>query len=420
MARRKSKTPGLTLPDKSRPWGQVETLPSGEMRARYTGPDGQRYDGPRLFDALVDAHAWLRDQHKAIRDGRWTPATAAAAQQYRGRTLGEFAVAWLATRLNRNGEPLRPRTRVEYERLIAGPLAGLATHPLRSLTAATVGSWYREQLATGHATQAARAYGLLNSIMKAAVQQKAIAENPCAIRGAGSATTGKKVEPPTPVELDKIVAAIAPRFRAAILIAAWAGTRYGELTELRRKDVTIARDGREVRAMILNVDRAVTNTTGHGFIVGKTKSEAGVRSIALPPHIFPTVLEHLKKHVADFPDSLLFPGADGITHLAQTAFYKHWDKARRAAGRGDMPFHALRHHGATRFAQTGATLKEIQARLGHSTVEAAMRYQHAAGRDEELARRMSDLAQKPGDNRRQGRAPGLLTQAEGTNNTSRR
>jgi site-specific recombinase XerD len=57
-----------------------------------------------------------------------------------------------------------------------------------------------------------------------------------------------------------------------------------------------------------------------------------------------------------------------------------------------MPFHALRHFGATRFAQTGATLKEIQERIGHSTVTAAMRYQHTAGRDLELAKRMSDLA----------------------------
>jgi integrase len=58
-----------------------------------------------------------------------------------------------------------------------------------------------------------------------------------------------------------------------------------------------------------------------------------------------------------------------------------------------LPFHGLRHYGATKFAQTGATLKEIQERIGHSTVAAAMRYQHTAGRDAELAKRMSELAQ---------------------------
>ena len=41
-------------------------------------------------------------------------------------------------------------------------------------------------------------------------------------------------------------------------------------------------------------------------------------------------------------------------------------------------------------AATGATLAELMARLGHSTPQAAMRYQHAAqGRDREIAALLS-------------------------------
>jgi hypothetical protein len=44
-------------------------------------------------------------------------------------------------------------------------------------------------------------------------------------------------------------------------------------------------------------------------------------------------------------------------------------------------------------AQTGATLAELMARLGHSTPQAAMRYQHAAeGRDKAIAAALSMLA----------------------------
>ena len=44
-------------------------------------------------------------------------------------------------------------------------------------------------------------------------------------------------------------------------------------------------------------------------------------------------------------------------------------------------------------AQTGATLAELMARLGHSTSVAAMRYQHAAaGRDAEIAAALSRMA----------------------------
>jgi hypothetical protein len=44
-------------------------------------------------------------------------------------------------------------------------------------------------------------------------------------------------------------------------------------------------------------------------------------------------------------------------------------------------------------AATGATLAELMARLGHSTVSAALLYQHAsADRDKVIAAALSDLA----------------------------
>jgi hypothetical protein len=45
-------------------------------------------------------------------------------------------------------------------------------------------------------------------------------------------------------------------------------------------------------------------------------------------------------------------------------------------------------------AQSGATLAELMGRLGHSTPQAALRYQHAAeGRDRVIAGRLSELAE---------------------------
>ena len=144
--------------------------------------------------------------------------------------------------------------------------------------------------------------------------------------------------------------------------------------------------------MIVNVTRAATKISGQGFVIGKPKSEAGVRAVVLPPHVRSVVVDHLAKYTADFAECLLFPALDGVTHLSQSSFYKHWDAARKAAKRQDLPWHGLRHYGATRVALAEATLKELQERLGHSSVAVAMRYQHTAGRDAELSQRMSDLA----------------------------
>jgi integrase len=63
------------------------------------------------------------------------------------------------------------------------------------------------------------------------------------------------------------------------------------------------------------------------------------------------------------------------------------------AGKPGMTFHALRHTGAVLAAGAGATLAELMARLGHSTPEVAMMYQHAAqDRDAVLAVALSKLA----------------------------
>lgn len=70
--------------------------------------------------------------------------------------------------------------------------------------------------------------------------------------------------------------------------------------------------------------------------------------------------------------------------------------ARHAMPRAGSICAGLRHSGAVLAAATGAGLAELMARLGHSTPQAAMRYQHAAqGRDREIAALLSKMAATP-------------------------
>ena len=102
------------------------------------------------------------------------------------------------------------------------------------------------------------------------------------------------------------------------------------------------------------------------------------------------VAEHLRVH-APGHDDLLFPSAKG-GHLSPSTLQKPYERARAAAGRPDLRFHDLRHTGAVLAAATGATLAELMARLGHSSVGAAMRYQHAAlDRDRAIAEALSRM-----------------------------
>ena len=188
----------------------------------------------------------------------------------------------------------------------------------------------------------------------------------------------------TPAEVNRLASKMPAQLRASVLLAAWCGLRWGETSELRRSDVSADQ-------AVLRVRRAVTYRSG-SFDVGEPKTAAGVRDVAVPPHIRPIIKAHLKSHVAKPADSLLFPGEDG-GHLREDKYRGHWNKARKAIGKPRFRVHDLRHVGAVLAAQSGATTAELMHRLGHTTPEMALRYQHVAeGRDELIAKRLSELA----------------------------
>jgi len=183
------------------------------------------------------------------------------------------------------------------------------------------------------------------------------------------------------------VTAMPERYRLMVLLASWCGLRFGELAELRQGDI----DQRNVR---IRVRRAVVRAAGK-TIVGAPKTDAGTRDVSIPPHLMPAVKEHLAKHAQWGRDGLLFPAAGG-GHLAPSALYRVFYRARSAGGRDDLRFHDLRHTGAVLAAQTGATLAELMSRLGHSTASMAIRYQHAAeDRDAVIARKLSAMVETP-------------------------
>ena len=80
------------------------------------------------------------------------------------------------------------------------------------------------------------------------------------------------------------------------------------------------------------------------------------------------------------------------TPLAQRNFTGHWTRARAEARLPHVRFHDLRHLSATLADATGATTRELMARMGHSSPTAALIHQHTtADRDRADAIAMSSL-----------------------------
>lgn len=361
-----------------RGFGQITKLPSGRYRARYTGPDTVRHPAPHTFETREDAEAWLAVERRLVVADEWTPPKQRGSRAVRRLTFGVYAERWLTART------LEVRTRAHYRTLLDRQiLPTFATVPLKHITPDLVREWHATT-AIDKPTLRSHAYGLLRTILGQAVADQMIPTNPCHIRGAGNTKRAKQIKPATLAELEALVTAMPERYRVMVLLASWCAMRFGELTELRRGDVN-------TKAGIIHVRRGVVRADGEK-IVKKPKSDAGVRDVAIPPHLLPLLREHLLKHAEPGKDGLLFP-AKGGGHLAPSSLYRVYYRARDAAGRPDLRFHDLRHTGAVLAASTGATLAELMGRLGHSTPGAALRYQHAAaGRDMEIAKALSALA----------------------------
>lgn len=354
----------------------VRLIKSGRFEARFTYR-GRAYS--QVWDTADQAAKWEQRTRRELHEGIYVDQELEDPETGKpiAPLFAEYAAQWVAER------PLKPRTRAEYERML-GNFGALDKLRVDQVTRQQVKEWWAKlKLAP---TARKRQYELCRAIFNGVVDDELRDTSPVRIAGATKASKRPTGDLPTPVQVHQLADAMPlGKYRIMVLISAWAGLRFGETTELRRKDIVLGGDG---TPQTIRVRRGVVRVGGQ-FIVGSPKSDAGVRDVAIPPHIRPDFAEYLSA-LPGAPETLLFPGTRNHNHMAPSSLYKPFYKARKDVGLPALRWHDLRHFGATQAAMTGASLAELQARLGHSTVDAAMRYQHAAShRDEEIAAAMS-------------------------------
>lgn len=195
-----------------------ETKSGRRYDVRLRDPAGQVYT--RTFRTRRDARTWAAQQRADRSRGAWVDPR-------RGKvTLAEWAGEWMAQRSD-----LRPRTRELYQGLLDRHiLPHLCDTALSGLRPTQVRFWHARLSGPEGpgASTAAKAYRLLRAMMRTAVADEVIVRSPCQVEGAGVERS-----PERPVatigDVDALVDAITPRFRALVLLAAWCGLRRGEL-----------------------------------------------------------------------------------------------------------------------------------------------------------------------------------------------
>ena len=357
-------------------WGSVRKLPSGRYQARCR-VDGRMEAAPTTFRTKRDAEAYLSTIRADMERGTWVNSGAGRV------TLRAYATTWLEQRAD-----LRPRTVELYEgelRLHILPVLG--DLELARITPARVRDWHAGILKAGTPgkTTVAKCYRLLHAILNTAVTDELISRNPCAIRGAGQERTPERPIASIP-QVFEIADTIAPRFRAMVLVAAFAGLRLGEMLALTRERI----DLRHGRIKVIEQYQELKDGTR---VLGPPKSDAGIRTVAIPAVLTPALQHHLDTYAAPGVKDLVFCGPSGQP-LRRATWYTAWSRTMATLGIEGMRPHDLRHTGNTLAAMTGASTKELMARFGQSTSHAALIYQHATqDRDHEIADALNVLIQ---------------------------
>ena len=367
-----------------RDFGSVRRLPSGRWQARFR--DGSGIPRSRTFPTRGDASRHLARIRTDIDRGDWFDPEA-------GRQLLEaYAEGWLAKRRVR-GRPLAPRTSERYRTLLRVHIFPVLGHlPLSRLDPAAVRHWHSTLLeaeAPGPAT-VAKVYRLLHAICNSAVVEQKVARNPCMIPGASVETN-----PERPVAtLDQVYGladAVGERWRALVLLGTFCGLRFGELAGLTHADVDLELAVVMVRADLDELDRGRLQP-------GEVKSVASRRTVSIPAALVDEVRHHLNTYAQPGAEGVVFVGPAG-GRLRRSNFRKQvWLPATHAVGLEGLRFHDLRHTGNTLAAATGASTRELMARMGHASARAALIYQHATrDRDAAIATALSELiATRPG------------------------
>lgn len=342
------------------PWS--EALPSGKYRAVWRDQTGRRHSRAG-FTQRAAARRYAGEQEGMTRRGE-------TAFTGRSITWGAWCDHWLT--LRRVEASTRSSDATRIERWLRPKWGGV---PLGRISQESVQAWVNELDQEMGAASVAKVYQLLAASLKAAVRSHQLGVNPCH-------DVQLPTIPPsderflTREEFDAVIGFMTEPYRTAAIILVGTGMRFGEMAGLHRHridwqaaaiDVHETWDGERIKAypkgrrkrrvpMVSWVEEAIL-----------TLPVSAVRRCGLP---------HARNSRCGSP--LLVVGPNGAPLNARNMLRRHWGPAVARAGLEHARQHDLRHGTASWLAQSGRSMTEIAAILGHAETTVTARYAHLA------------------------------------------
>lgn len=304
------------------------------------------------FSTKREARAWEADQLRKIKGGNWTDPKAG---QLIVRAVFED---WL---LNKQ---VSARTASDYREVWTACIKQHWGHvPLKDASPADVRRWISALTPSCSIARIRKALTVLSQIFDWAVADERISENP--VKKARLLSVGPLVPTTgTPErnrflnhsEVSRLVDGAGAN-GTIILVMAYTGLRFGEVTALQGHSVDLLRNR-------IHVERAFSDVRGRLEVV--LPKSGKVRTVPIPRLLNGPLQDQVA--VLDSPEDLLFTAPKG-----GAIRYSRWRRdvfnpAVRSAGLEGLTPHGLRHTYAALAVQAGANPKILQVAMGHSDI----------------------------------------------------
>ncbi len=349
----------------------VQRRPDGRWRARYR--DAADKEHARHFARKADAERWLAEIRSDLLRGTYVDPSA-------GRVLfADFARTWL------EAQPHRPGTARLYERTLRlhvyprigdRPLATIRRSDIQALIT-SAGQQLAPKTVENH-------FRLIKAVFNAAVEDQLISVTPCR-KIARQPVAPARVVPLTVDQVERLVAATPPHFRALIITAVGTGLRQGEALGLREPDVDFLRREVHVRHQLVSVPGVAAH-------LGPPKTPSSLRTVPAPAFVLEALAEHLRSFPRG-PFGMIFSNTRGQV-VNRQSLHRSLAAALRTAGLpAGVTFHQLRHTYASLLIDGGESVTVVADRMGHkNATETLHTYSHLWPASDDKTRRVIEAA----------------------------
>lgn len=354
------------------PW--TEQLPSGKYRGCWRDAAGRKRSRAP-FTQRAEAMRYAGQQETETRGGR-------ASYVGRSITWGAWCDTWVSLR-----RVERASADSDHYRLERWLRPRWGTTPLARIDAEDVQAWVNDLSAQMAPASVAKVYGLLRSSLLVAVRYKRLAVTPC---------VGVELPhvPPsderflTRGEVDLALHHIRPLYaKVASIVLVGTGMRYGEVAGLHRHRI-------DWQAQMIDVHETWDGEVVKAYPKGRKKRRVPMPSwvaaaiLSLPDGAKTCGLPHGDGRACR--SDLVLRGPLGAPLDARNMLRRHWGPALQRAGLEHARQHDLRHTYASWLAQSGRSMTEIAAVLGHSETAVTARYAHLGDTHMEAVRQVME------------------------------